>query len=293
MIGVPPYSPGDYLDVRGRSRQRHDPPRRLLPAPAAAHPRRRSRAARRGPGAARGAGLRSRRTARDRARRSWRTRSSSRVSSSTSASPSSLAAIRAAVGAPRAGRDRVLVGRTRRADDPPHRSRGRVLRDRRVVRRRVLPPRARRAHVPRRPHPRPSRRPGRRFEPGATGFETGDVYTPRSDDPRVTLELAPAAAWVAEAYPTEAVTERRRRLARDRARGQRAGLARAAAAAARSGRPGRRPGRGRGARGRRRPADPGRYRGLDADEYRRGKFRSGSSDDPEARRPDTRARGRA
>jgi proteasome accessory factor C len=46
------------------------------------------------------------------------------------------------------------------------------------------------------------------FEPGATGFETGDVYTPRAADTRVTLELGPAAAWVAEAYPTEAVTER-------------------------------------------------------------------------------------
>ena len=61
---------------------------------------------------------------------------------------------------------------------------------------------------------------GETFEPGATGFETGDVYTPRADDTRVTLELAPAAAWVAEAYPTEAVTERGGRLARDRARGQ-------------------------------------------------------------------------
>src|SRR5438477_11759985 len=49
---------------------------------------------------------------------------------------------------------------------------------------------------------------GETFEPGATGFETGDVYTPRSDDTRVMLELAPAAAWVAESYPTEAVTER-------------------------------------------------------------------------------------
>jgi len=49
---------------------------------------------------------------------------------------------------------------------------------------------------------------GETFEPGATGFETGDVYTPRAEDTRVTLELAPAAAWVAEAYPTEAVTER-------------------------------------------------------------------------------------
>ena len=49
---------------------------------------------------------------------------------------------------------------------------------------------------------------GETFEPGATGFETGDVYTPRAADTRVTLELAPAAAWVAEAYPTESVTER-------------------------------------------------------------------------------------
>jgi proteasome accessory factor C len=49
---------------------------------------------------------------------------------------------------------------------------------------------------------------GETFEPGATEFETRDVYTPRADDTRVTLELAPAAAWVAESHPTEAVTER-------------------------------------------------------------------------------------
>lgn len=49
---------------------------------------------------------------------------------------------------------------------------------------------------------------GEMFEPGATGFETGDVYTARAADTRVTLELSSAAAWVAEAYPTEAVTER-------------------------------------------------------------------------------------
>jgi len=46
------------------------------------------------------------------------------------------------------------------------------------------------------------------FEPGATAFETGDVYTPRPEDARVTLELKPSAAWVAESYPTEALTER-------------------------------------------------------------------------------------
>jgi proteasome accessory factor C len=46
------------------------------------------------------------------------------------------------------------------------------------------------------------------FEPGATAFETGDVYTPRAEDARVTLELDPSAGWVTEAYPTEALTER-------------------------------------------------------------------------------------
>lgn len=49
---------------------------------------------------------------------------------------------------------------------------------------------------------------GEVFEPHETGFETGEVYNPAADDPRVTLRLAPAAAWVAEHYPTESVTER-------------------------------------------------------------------------------------
>ena len=39
-------------------------------------------------------------------------------------------------------------------------------------------------------------------------LKTGDVYTPRAEDARVTLELEPSAAWVAEAYPTETLTER-------------------------------------------------------------------------------------
>jgi proteasome accessory factor C len=34
------------------------------------------------------------------------------------------------------------------------------------------------------------------------------VFNPRPDDPRVTLRLAPAASWVPESFPTEAVTER-------------------------------------------------------------------------------------
>jgi len=49
---------------------------------------------------------------------------------------------------------------------------------------------------------------GETFEPGATGFETGEVFRPRADDPRVTLRLAPEAAWVPEAFPAESVTER-------------------------------------------------------------------------------------
>lgn len=48
---------------------------------------------------------------------------------------------------------------------------------------------------------------GERFEPGATAFATGEVFTARPEHPRVTLVLAPTAAWVAEAYPTESVTE--------------------------------------------------------------------------------------
>ncbi len=49
---------------------------------------------------------------------------------------------------------------------------------------------------------------GEHFEAGNLGFETGDVYSPHTDDARVTLRVAPAAAWIAEAYPSESVTER-------------------------------------------------------------------------------------
>jgi proteasome accessory factor C len=49
---------------------------------------------------------------------------------------------------------------------------------------------------------------GVHFETDATDFRTGAVYNPAPDDPHVTLRLAPAAAWVAEAYPTQSVTER-------------------------------------------------------------------------------------
>ena len=49
---------------------------------------------------------------------------------------------------------------------------------------------------------------GEFFEPGAIDVETGAVYVPRENDTRVTLVVGPAAAWVPEAVPTEAVTER-------------------------------------------------------------------------------------
>ena len=49
---------------------------------------------------------------------------------------------------------------------------------------------------------------GEHFEPEPTGFESGEVYSPAPSDPKVTLRLAPTAAWVPEAYPTQSVTER-------------------------------------------------------------------------------------
>ena len=48
---------------------------------------------------------------------------------------------------------------------------------------------------------------GTRFEAGSATFEPGDVYNPQPHDPRVTLRLSPAAAWVPEAVPAESVTE--------------------------------------------------------------------------------------
>ena len=49
---------------------------------------------------------------------------------------------------------------------------------------------------------------GEHFEPTSTDDEIAEVFHPRADDPRVTLELAPSAAWVAEAYPAESTTTR-------------------------------------------------------------------------------------
>jgi proteasome accessory factor C len=52
------------------------------------------------------------------------------------------------------------------------------------------------------------RRTAERFEIEETGFESGEVYSPGPDDTNVTLRLTPAVSWVAEAYPTQSVTER-------------------------------------------------------------------------------------
>ncbi|HUF32361.1 MAG TPA: WYL domain-containing protein [Acidimicrobiales bacterium] len=45
------------------------------------------------------------------------------------------------------------------------------------------------------------------FDPPATAPDLA-VYDPRADDPRVVLDLAPAARWVVEQYPVESVEER-------------------------------------------------------------------------------------
>ena len=45
------------------------------------------------------------------------------------------------------------------------------------------------------------------FEPPAETPTMG-VFRPAPGDPRVTLRLQPAARWVAEQYPTEALVER-------------------------------------------------------------------------------------
>jgi proteasome accessory factor C len=48
---------------------------------------------------------------------------------------------------------------------------------------------------------------GERFDAPDSTLGPGDVYRPRTDDPRVTLLLPASAAWVAETYPAETVDE--------------------------------------------------------------------------------------
>ena len=202
---------------RGRGRQRHDPARGVLPAPVAAHARRRSRLARR------------------------RTRSLAVPGSDPDGplatalakledalelpglvvdvgEPGQLAAIRDAVAHHRrveieywsAGRDELT---TRRIDPEvvffatgewyvgAYCHRARDERMFRVDRIRSVEPT------------------GETFEPGATGFETGDVYTPRADDTR------DARARARRGLGRRGLPDRGRhracgRFARDRPRGQ-------------------------------------------------------------------------
>ncbi len=49
---------------------------------------------------------------------------------------------------------------------------------------------------------------GEHFEASSTDDDIAEVFHPHADDPRVTVELAPTAAWVAEAYPAESTTTR-------------------------------------------------------------------------------------
>ena len=86
------------------------------------------------------------------------------------------------------------------------RSRPAVLRARGVVHRRVLLAARGAAHVPRRPRSARCARPTITFEPVTSG-PAGHVYHPRPDDPRVTLELPRGASWVAESAPSESVED--------------------------------------------------------------------------------------
>ena len=208
MIGVPPYSPGDYLDVDDdgefvtiRLADQFSRPLRLTPAEGLA-----LLAAGRALLAV--PGQRSRGPARHRARRSSRTRSTFPSVVVEVGEPTFLEAVRDAAARGRARRDRLLVGRPRRADDAPHRSRRSCSSRWASGTSSAYCHRAeRRAHVPRRSHPRAAR--DRRALRAAAGDdEIAEVFRPRADDPRVTLELAPSAAWVAEAYPAESTTTR-------------------------------------------------------------------------------------
>ena len=51
---------------------------------------------------------------------------------------------------------------------------------------------------------------GERFDPTSRADDPRDlVYRPRPDDPRVTIQLAPAAEWVVESHPHESAKRAR------------------------------------------------------------------------------------
>ena len=109
----------------------------------------------------------------------------------------------------RARRDRLLLVRARRDDDPRHRSVARVPRVRRLVRR----PRGATAPTPSACSASTASArcaaTGEHFDPASRADDdTRDlVYRPRPDDPRVTLRLGPGAEWVVESHPHESAKQ--------------------------------------------------------------------------------------
>ena len=100
-----------------------------------------------------------------------------------------------------AGRDELT---TRRIDPAV-----RVLRDGRVVRRRVLPPGQRRANVPRRPHSRAARPTGEHFETTSSDDTIADVFHPHADDLADHARVgAERARGLPRRYPAESITTR-------------------------------------------------------------------------------------
>ncbi len=172
MIGVPPYSPGDYLDVRRRRRVRHDPARRPRSAGrCGSRPPRVSRCSPRGARCSRCPAATPKGRSRPRSTKLERALDLPDVVVEVGEPPYLDGGARRRGRATNAveidywsaGRDELT---TRRIDPAVV-----VLRDGRVVPRRVLPPRGRRAHVPRRPHPRLCAATGEQFEPATSDVD--------------------------------------------------------------------------------------------------------------------------
>ena len=211
MCGLPPYTADRLIDVWvADDGACDDPPRRVLRAAAAPHAGRGVALLAAGRALLAVPGCRRARPARDRARqargRAGRAGGARRGRRRT---PAHLARSATAVEPTREqveidyysfGRDEMT---TRRIDPG-----ARLPRVRRVVLGGVLPPRRGRAPLPRRPRPRRCAPTGEHVEPTgrpATTTIAELVYHPAPDDLRVTLRLAPDAAWVVESYPTESV----------------------------------------------------------------------------------------
>ena len=147
MVGVPPYSPGDYIDVEYEGDTVDLLWPRTSTGPCGSAPARVSRcwprATRCSPSAARTPTVRSRTRSRSSRARSARSRCEF-------GTPENLGVVRAAAEAGETHRDRLLERRPGPGDHPEDRSRTRVLRARGVVHRRVLPSAGRAPDVPHR-----------------------------------------------------------------------------------------------------------------------------------------------